>query len=76
MNSTQAKKILSLYRDPIDRSDPQFAEALAQTKRDPDLADWLRQQNSARSSRRPIFVKKSCANVLSHFFLRAFRRAF
>jgi hypothetical protein len=47
MNSAEAKKVLLLYRGPIDDKDPQFAEALAQAKRDPDLAEWLRQQNES-----------------------------
>jgi hypothetical protein len=50
MNSAEAKKVLLLYRGRIDESDPQFAEALAQAKRDPDLAEWLRQQNESYSA--------------------------
>lgn len=47
MNSAEAKKVLLLYRGAIDEHDPQFAEALAQAKVDPDLAEWLRQQNES-----------------------------
>ena len=47
MNSAEAKKVLLLYRGPIDESDPQFAEALAQAKRDPELAEWVRRQNES-----------------------------
>jgi hypothetical protein len=47
MNSAEAKKVLLLYREGIDESDPQFAEALAQAKRDPELAEWVRQQNES-----------------------------
>ena len=47
MNSAEAKKVLLLYRGEIDENDPQFAEALAQANRDPDLAEWLRQQNES-----------------------------
>lgn len=47
MNSAEAKKILLLYRGQIDESDPQFAEALAQAKRDPDLTEWVRRQNES-----------------------------
>lgn len=44
MTSEQAKKLLALYRPQIDAADPQFAEALAQAKRDPELARWLEEQ--------------------------------
>lgn len=47
MNSAEAKKILLLYRGQIDESDPQFAEALAQAKRDPELTEWVRRQNES-----------------------------
>jgi hypothetical protein len=47
MNSAEAKKILLLYRGPIDEHDPQFAEALAQAKRDPELTEWVRRQNES-----------------------------
>ena len=41
MDSDQARAILSIYRPGIDDNDPQFAEALAQAARDPELAAWL-----------------------------------
>jgi hypothetical protein len=47
MNSAEAKKVLLLYRAQIDERNPQFAEALAQAKRDPDVAEWLRQQDES-----------------------------
>src|SRR5438132_13765919 len=47
MDSSEAKEILSLYREGIDDSDPQFAEALAQAEHDPELSDWLRQQGES-----------------------------
>jgi hypothetical protein len=46
MNTSQAKKTLLLYRGPIDDTDPQFQEALAHAQRDPELAEWLREQRS------------------------------
>src|SRR5919197_2550821 len=45
MNTTEAKEKLLLYRGPIDEN-PEFEEALAHTHRDPELAEWLREQNS------------------------------
>ena len=45
MNTSEAKERLFLYRGPIDDADPQFEEALAHARRDPELAEWMRQQN-------------------------------
>ncbi len=44
MNTNDAKKILFLYRGPVDDADPQFQEALAEARCDPELAEWLRDQ--------------------------------
>jgi hypothetical protein len=44
MNTPEAKEILLLYRASVDDADPQFREALAQVQRDPELAEWLREQ--------------------------------
>ena len=44
MNTREAKKILLLYRGPIDDSDPQFRAALDYAKSDPELGQWLREQ--------------------------------
>ncbi|MBL9188978.1 MAG: hypothetical protein JNK23_15955 [Opitutaceae bacterium] len=47
MNNEEAKFILSAYRpDGRDAADPQFAEALAQSERDPELRVWLERQRS------------------------------
>ncbi|HUK81877.1 MAG TPA: hypothetical protein VLZ12_04515 [Verrucomicrobiae bacterium] len=43
MDSQQAKEILNLYRPSVDDADPQFAEALAQVQRDPELRQWFDQ---------------------------------
>ena len=40
MNTSQAKETLLRYRGPIDDADPQFEEALAYARRDPELAQW------------------------------------
>lgn len=47
MNSSEAKKKLLLYRRSIDDGDPQFQGALEHALRDPDLAEWLREQRSS-----------------------------
>jgi hypothetical protein len=44
MNTREAKEILLLYRGSVDDADPQFREALAHAQRDPELAEWLREQ--------------------------------
>jgi len=46
MNTNEAKEKLLLYRGAIDDADPQFSEALAYAHRDPELAEWLREQTS------------------------------
>src|SRR5207249_2390333 len=46
MNTSEAKEKLLLYRGRIDDADPRFQEALAQARRDPELAEWLREQAS------------------------------
>src|SRR4029077_1164430 len=62
MNKSEAKEVLSLYRAGLDDADPQFAEALAQVARDPQLADWLGQQGESyraiRSKLREIDAPK------------------
>jgi hypothetical protein len=45
MNTSEAKERLLLYRGPIDDADPQFQEALAHARRDPELAEWMREQS-------------------------------
>ena len=44
MTTSEAKEKLLLYRGPIDDVDPQFQEALAFARREPELAQWLREQ--------------------------------
>ena len=47
MNNQQAKFILGAYRpDGRDATDAAFAEALAQTERDPELRQWLERQRA------------------------------
>jgi hypothetical protein len=58
MTTTEAKQRLLLYRGPVDDADPQFQEALAFARRDPQLGEWLREQadcyNAIRSRLRGI----------------------
>lgn len=42
MTRDEAKQILWLYREGADATDPAFAEALQEAKRDPQLARWLK----------------------------------
>jgi hypothetical protein len=46
MTTNEAKQTLLLYRGAIDAADPQFQEALAHARRDPELAEWLREQTN------------------------------
>ncbi len=47
MNNDEAKFLLRAYRPGgQDAADPQFAEALDQARRDPDLARWLAEQTA------------------------------
>lgn len=58
MNTREAKEKLLLYRGQIDDRDPQFQEALAFARRDPEVSEWLREQtlcyNSIRSKLRDV----------------------
>jgi hypothetical protein len=47
MNTNEAKETLFLYRGSIDAGDPRFREALAHVQRDPELAEWLREQRGS-----------------------------
>lgn len=66
MDNERAKMILSAYRpDGADANDPVFAEALAQVRRDPELARWFaaeraldeRMHAALRSARPPANLK-------------------
>ena len=47
MNTDEAKEALLLYRGSIDDADPKIQEALADARRDPELAAWMREQRSS-----------------------------
>jgi hypothetical protein len=56
VDSRQAKEILILYREGIDRpNDPEYAEALALADRDPALANWFEQQRAVQAALRASF---------------------
>jgi hypothetical protein len=50
MRTTEARQRLLLYRGSIDDADPQFQEALAHARRDPELGQWLREQTECYDS--------------------------
>jgi hypothetical protein len=50
MTTTEAEQRLLLYRGRADDADPQFQEALAQARRDPELGQWLREQTECYDS--------------------------
>lgn len=60
MDSREAKAILSIYRPGVDDDDPQFADALAEAERHPELRAWLFEQgksyNEIREKLRTIKV--------------------
>src|SRR5438046_7112356 len=68
MNTNEAKEKLLLYRDPIDDADPQFREALAYAHRNPELAEWLREQagcyQAIRSKLRDVEAPRDLAEKI------------
>jgi len=68
MNTSQAKEKLLLYRERIDDADPRFQEALAQARRDPELAEWLREQmncyDAIRSKLREVEPRSGLAEKI------------
>jgi hypothetical protein len=72
VDNPTAKRILASYRSGVDDADPQFAEALAQARRDPELSRWLEQEvaldaalrEKLRSGPAPVGLKtRILANV-------------
>ena len=68
MNTSKAKEKLLLYRERIDDADPRFQEALAQVRRDPELAEWLREQmncyDAIRSKLREVEPRSDLAEKI------------
>jgi hypothetical protein len=70
MNKTEARETLLLYRVPADDGDPQFEEALAHTRRDPELADWLRVQGQCDQAIRSTLRKIEPPSGLAEKIIR------
>jgi len=70
MNTNEAKQRLLLYRGSIDDDDPQFAEALAQAKRDPELANWIRDQRDCYGAIRSKLREIEVPIGLGHTIIR------
>ena len=68
MNTSEAKEKLLFYRGRIDDADPRFQEALAQVRRDPELAEWLREQmncyDAIRSKLREVEPRSDLAEKI------------
>ena len=71
MNTREAKEILLLYRGPLDDADPQFREALAHAQRDPELAQWLREQTICYDAIRAKLCEIEPPIDLPHKIIRA-----
>jgi hypothetical protein len=52
MTAAEARQILRLRRGPADDADPQMAAALEVARQDPELAAWLREQESFHATAR------------------------
>jgi hypothetical protein len=55
VNKQDAKEILLLYRPSADGDDPEFSEALALTRTDPELAAWFQQHCAFQDAARAAF---------------------
>jgi len=84
VNSQEAKQILLLYRSAVDRDDPDFAEAMALAKVDPELDTWFQQhcvfQNAASSAFKEIPIPEGLKEQIlserkAHLTLTFRRRA-
>ena len=74
MNSRLAKEILLRYRPgPTDASDPEFAEALEQAKRDPDLGSWFAQHQAFHNTIRDRFKQLPVPAGLKEDILAGYR---
>lgn len=55
MTTREARQILWLYRGAIDDDDPQFQEALAYARGDPELMQWVEEQRKCFETIRSTF---------------------
>jgi hypothetical protein len=70
MNTSEAKERLFLYRGPIDDADPQFEGALAHAQRDPELAEWMREQSRSYGTIRSKLREIQPPNDLAEKIIR------
>jgi len=70
MNTSEAKERLVLYRGSIDDADPQFEEALAHARRDPELAEWVREQRKSYDTIRSKLREIEPPNDLAEKIIR------
>jgi uncharacterized membrane protein YbaN (DUF454 family) len=84
VNSEEAKQILLLYRPAVDRDDPDFTQAIALAKADPELDTWFQQhcafQNGVSSAFKSIAVPEGLKEQIlserkAHLTLTSRRRA-
>src|SRR6266849_9238875 len=76
MNSRLAKEILLRYRPgTADASDPEFAEALEQAKRDPELGRWFAQHQAFHNTIRERFKQLPVPAGLKEEILAGYRPA-
>jgi len=74
MTSLLAKEILLRYRPgTTDASDPEFAEALEQARRDPELGHWFEQQKAFQNAMRGQFRQLPVPMRLQEEILAAYR---
>src|SRR6266487_4292933 len=74
MNSRLAKEILLRYRPgTADASDPEFAEALQQAKRDPELGRWFAQHQAFCETIRDRFKQLPVPAGLKEDILAGYR---
>ena len=76
MDSRLAKEILLCYRPgTADPSDPEFAEALEQAKRDPELGRWFSQHQALHITLRDRFKQLPVPAGLKQEILAGYRSA-
>jgi hypothetical protein len=57
MDSREARKILHAFRPDTDEDEPQFQEALAQSRRDPELGAWLERESLRHAALKAKFLQ-------------------
>src|SRR5437899_10794138 len=76
MDSRQAKEILMRYRpETTEGADPEFAEALEQARRDPELGRWFAEHRAFQSAIREGFKQLHVPADLKNRILAEYRPA-